>query len=108
MKLMSTKTKWAATDLTGAKRIGNPMRADTSIIEFRDKNGEWHLFDLLETGTRIVFGGYCNNGFIESGYIEVEPFETFHDALVELYQDLETYYDDGAQYVSRIVHNERM
>jgi len=34
--------------------------------------------------------------------------ESLEETLQELHDDLETYYRDGAQYVSRIVCNERM
>ena len=97
-------TQWTASDLTHAKPIGRGL----SIMEFQDNSGEWHDFDILATKERLVFGGCCNVGFLESGYIERESFESLDETLQELLSDLETYYNDGPQYVSRIVCNERM
>lgn len=101
---MRTKTQWTASDQTGARTIGNGL----SILEFQDNKGEWHPFDVLKTPKRVLFGGYCNVGFIESGYIEREEYESLDETLSELLSDLETYYNDGPEYVSRIVCNERM
>ena len=80
----------------------------SSVIEFKDANGEWRNFDIIATRDRIVFGGCCNVGFIESGYLEREEYESLDESLTETLSDLETYYNDGPQYVSRIVCNERM
>ncbi len=108
MKTQTTdKTEWKATELSQAKSC-TPGQYPLSVLEFQDNKGEWHDFDVLQTPSRIVFGGCCNVGFLESGYIEREDFETLDETLSELLADLETYYNDGAQYVSRIVHNERM
>lgn len=78
------------------------------VLEFQDNKGGWHHFDLIANVERIAFGGCCNAGFIESGYIERDSAESFNETLQELLSDLETYYNDGPQYVSRIVCNERM
>ena len=87
---------WQATDVTDAKHLG------TLELE----SGEY--FEVLQTDSRLVFGGACNVGFLESGYMEIESGETTDEALSELLQELETYYRDGKQFVSRIVCNERM
>jgi hypothetical protein len=105
------KTQWSVTDLTGAEYLG--------IIEFQDLKGEWHNFEVMATETRVVFGGACNVGFLESGYIERDGFkddetgefratESVDETLQEMLSDLEVYYNDGPQYVSRIVCNQRM
>jgi hypothetical protein len=78
------------------------------ILEFQDNKEEWHNFNLIVTKDRIVFGGYCNVGFIESGYIEREEGESFVETLQELLKDLQVYYNDGPEYISRIICNERM
>ena len=83
-----------------------PMRSHN--LEFQDNTGEWHHFTIQVTPRKIVFGGVCNCGFLESGYIVRERFEHIDATLAELLSDLETYYNDGPRYVSRIVHNERM
>jgi hypothetical protein len=87
--------EWNVSDIRYAANIGN-MEA-----------GE-EYFELLETKTKIVFGGSCNTGFLESGYILKDECESLNDTLRELHSDLETYYRDGARYVSRIVCNQRM
>lgn len=96
MKLENTKTQWSASNVEGAKYLG--------ILEL--ESGEY--FEVLETDTKLVFGGACNVGFLESGYILREEFESIDETLQELHSDLETYYRAGAGYVSRIVCNERM
>lgn len=98
-----TQVKWTSSDQVGARQVGNGL----SVLEFQDNKGEWHSFDILKTAERVLFGGYCNVGFIESGYITRDG-EDLDETLSELLQDLETYYNDGPQYVSRIVCNERM
>lgn len=96
-------TQWTPSDLSKAKV---PLGSDT--IEFQDSKGNWHDFQIQITPEKVVFGGYCNVGFIESGYILRDAIESLDDTLSELFVDLETYYNNGPQYVSRIVCNERM
>jgi len=93
---MTTTTKWSFSDITSANYLG------TLEIE-----GE-KSFEVLATDTKLVFGGACNVGLLESGYILRESFESLDETLQELHADLETYYRDGASYVSRMVCNERM
>jgi hypothetical protein len=93
---MNTQTKWSVSNIDGAKYLG------TLELE----NGEY--FEVLETETKLIFGSACNVGFLEGGYILRESFESLDETLQELHCDLETYYRDGASYVSRIVCNERM
>ena len=91
--------KWKATDVENAKYLG--------IVEFQSNDEEFHTFDILETEDRLVFGGTTNTGFIESGYIEKDGFST-DETLSYLLEDLEAYYNLGAQYTAAIVFNERM
>ena len=104
--MTANKIQWTATNLTGAEYLG--------VIEFRDIKGQWHAFEVkrapvsTNNPARIVFGGACNVGFLESGYISQADCETLNETLAELLADLETYYNDGPQYVSRIICNERM
>jgi hypothetical protein len=99
-------TEWTVSDTTEAKYVG--------MIEFQTQDGELHDFEVVKTTTRsktprrLVFGGSCNVGFIESGYMDMEDGEWTHEALSEMLADLECYYNDGPQYVSRIICNERM
>lgn len=94
--MTTTHTQWSVSDIRYAGSLG------TLEIE----SGEY--FDVIETKTKLVFGGATNAGFLESGYILREDGETLNETLQELRADLEVYYRDGAQYVSRIVCNERM
>jgi hypothetical protein len=93
---MKTQTQWSVSNTTKAEYIG------TLEIE----GGEY--FELLKTDEKLIFGQAFNAGFLESGYILRDDCESLDDTLQELHSDLETYYRDGASYVSRIVCNERM
>jgi hypothetical protein len=93
---MTTATQWTVSNTTNADYLG--------ILEL--ESGEY--FEVLATDTKLVFGSACNVGFLESGYILRDSFESLDETLQELHADLETYYRDGAQYVSRIVCNDRM
>ena len=95
-------SKWSVSDISESI----PMRSND--LEFQDNTGEWHHFTVIATPERIVFGGVCNTGFIESGYLEREEYESLDESLQEMLADLEVYYNDGPEYVSRIVCNERM
>lgn len=95
---------WTATDTSRETNELNGL----NIHEFQDNKEEWHVFYLVATPERIAFGGACNAGFIESGYIEREEGETLDNTLMELGEELEVYYNDGAKYTNRIVCNERM
>jgi hypothetical protein len=93
---MTTTTQWSASDITGKEYLG--------FLEL--ESGD--IFYIVATEDRLVFGGACNAGLIESGFIMREDGERTDETLQELHADLETYYRDGAAYVSRIVCNERM
>jgi hypothetical protein len=92
---MKTATQWIVSNTTNAKHLGT-----------LEVNGEY--FEVLATDDKLVFGSACNVGFLESGYILRDDCESLDETLQELHADLETYYRDGASYVSRIVCNERM
>jgi hypothetical protein len=99
---MHVKTEWSAvpgTNSPAAKYVG--------LVEFQD-SGEWHNFEVVRVGRTVVFGGCCNVGFLESGHIDREDGETLDECLSEMLADLETYYNDGPAYVSRIICSERM
>jgi hypothetical protein len=89
-------TQWSASDITGKEYLG--------FLEL--ESGD--IFYIVATEDRLVFGTACNAGLLESGFIMREDFESLDETLQELHADLETYYTDGAQYVSRIVCSERM
>ena len=92
--------EWSVSD------ISQSIEMRSNELEFQDPEGEWHNFTIVATPTRIVFGGVCNVGFLESGYLEREDHESLDESLQALLEDLETYYNDGPEYVSRIVYNE--
>jgi hypothetical protein len=94
--MTTTHTQWSVSDIRYAGSLG------TLEIE----SGEY--FEVLETETKLVFGSACNAGFLESGFILRDDCESLDETLQELRAELETYYRDGARYVSRIVCNERM
>jgi len=87
---------WKVSNTTNADYIG------TLEIE----SGEY--FEVLATDDKLIFGSACNVGFLESGYILREDCESIDETLQELHADIETYYREGASYVSRIVCNDRM
>jgi hypothetical protein len=94
--MKTTHTQWSISDIRYASNLG------TLEIE----SGEY--FEVLETETKLVFGSACNAGFLESGYILREDHESLDETLQELHADLEAFYRDGREFVSRVVCNERM
>jgi hypothetical protein len=95
---MKTKPIWAVSDTKDAKYLG--------ILEFQDDKNEWYNFEILQLGDRLVFGGACNVGFLESGYILRDEMEHLNDTLHELEYDLKAFYN--GEDTRRIVYNERM
>lgn len=106
VKEANKKPDWEASDLTAARYMGE--------IDFQDEKGESHDFSLYttwehsKTPLRFVFGGHCNAGFLESGYLQFESDEYVTDILDDLMVDLHNYYNCGPKSVSRIIVNERM
>ena len=99
---MKNKQVWSVSD------VSNEIWMHSNILEFQDEKGEWHDFTVIATPKKVVFGGVCNAGFIESGFIERDDCESLDETLQEMLSDLETYYNNGPNFVSRIVCNERM
>ena len=99
---MKNKQAWSVSD------VSNEIWMHSNILEFQDEKGEWHDFTVIATPKKVVFGGVCNAGFIESGFIERDDCESLDETLQEMLSDLETYYNNGPNFVSRIVCNERM
>ena len=95
------ETEWNFSD---AEKNGTYL----GVIEFCDNDEDYHNFEVFETPTRLVFGGMCNIGFLESGYIEIDDTFSIDENLQELISDLEVFYIDGPDYTSHIVCNERM
>lgn len=102
---MQTKQEWTRSDLSNPIKIND---CKIHAVEFKDNKGEWHFFNVIATKERVVFGGACNVGFIESGFILRDDTESLDETLQEMLSDLEAYYNDGPQYVYRIICNDRM
>ena len=94
-----TKTKWEVSDLTDAEGPWD--------IEFKGR-GEWHHFTVLVTEDRVVFGGACNAGFLESGYMERAELRSVHAWKQELLEQLRNYYNQGPEAAPKLICNERM
>lgn len=103
----TTTTTWAASDIS-QDTTARELKGRAPIIEFQDRHGNWHEFAVVTTPSRVVFGGACNVGFLESGYIVREDHESLDETVSELIAELATFYNDGNDYTSRIVVNERM
>lgn len=90
----------------------HPIDEDTlsyvGIVEFKDNKEESHVFAVLKNDDYLVFGAATNIGLIQSGYMEKDNAFSLDENLQELVSDLETYYNDGPEYVNGIVCNERM
>lgn len=92
-------TQWTASDLSGERYLGP--------VEFQDNAGEWHDFEVVCTPSRVIFGGACNCGFLESGYMLREDGESLDQTLQEMLADLEALYNDDNP-SARLVYNERV
>lgn len=93
------RDQWTVSDLANAKYLG-PIELETAC--------GGGMFEIMTAPDRLIFGGACNTGFLESGYILREDGESDSNLLAELLADLEAYYSDGPQAVSRIIHNQRL
>ena len=101
--------RWEVNDVSRAKYLGMievqlPLKKRGAVV----LESACERFEVLKLPKRLVFGGACNVGFLESGYIEREEHESVDETLQELVEDLEVYYRDGKKYTSRIVCNGRM
>lgn len=93
--------KW---DFSDAEKTGEYV----GIVEFQSDDGEWHYFYVYETKERIVFGGATNVGFLESGYMEKDSAFSLDEHIQTLVEELETFYNAGAQHATELVCTERM
>jgi len=92
------ESKWQASDTSKAEYLGT--------LEIEDKHGEFHTFEVMVIpNDRYIFGGACNAGFLESGYMLLEEES---GELENLHGELQAFYDDGEGYAPRLVCNERM
>ncbi len=98
----SNSTHWTPTD------ISSPIELRSNQVEFQSLDGDWHHFYIVVTESRIAFGGFTNTGFIESGYLQRDDCFSLDEQLQSLVEDLEVFYNDGPEYTSEIVCNDRM
>ena len=94
------KIKWTWNNCEAGRYIG--------IMEFLDEMGEYHNFEIIELKDKILFGGFTNSGFLESGYIIKDDILSLDENLSELLSDLEIYYNQGGDYTNNIIYNDRM
>ena len=92
--------KWQAINIDQAELIGD--------IEIEALNGEYHHYTIVKTNQHLVFGGTCNIGLLQSGYMEIDNCFSLDENLQELIADLETFYNAGADYTNMIVFNDCM
>lgn len=98
----ATMKDWEASNLDNSEYLGT-IEIPTNLEET-----EWQLFELVVTPTKIVFGGACNVGFLESGYLLRSACRTLDEDLQMLHEELRTYYQDGPRFTTSIVCNKRM
>ncbi len=98
----SNSVPWTPTD------ISSPIELRSNQIELQSLDGEYHHFYIVVTEDRIAFGGVTNTGFIESGYLQRDDCFSLDEQLQSLVEDLEVFYNDGREYTSEIVCNDRM
>ena len=94
------KKQWDVSNIEQSENLGT--------IEVQDIFGEYQTFNILNTKDRLVFGGMCNVGFLESGYFVKDDCFSLDENLQELLQELQVYYNQGGNYTTNIVYNERM
>jgi hypothetical protein len=93
-------TEWSVTDVTDAE--------GPKDVEFQDDTGEWHHFTVLITPDRLVFGGVCNAGFLESGYMLREEDSSLDAQMHELREQLAEFYNKGPEAAPKLICNQRM
>ncbi len=92
--------KWTVSNIKDAKYVGE--------LEFQSLDNEWHIFIVLRTKDRLVFGGYTNTGFLESGYLDIsDGFLSLVEYLNQLLENLELYYTGQTDNLD-IIYNDRM
>ncbi len=96
------KPEWSVSDISKAKA---PMD-----LEFRlpGSDGGWHHFVVLKTKDRLVFGGCCNVGFLESGYMLRDKELSLEEQMQELTDQLILFYEKGPETATKLICNDRM
>ena len=99
-------TETQVTEAVESTWIAHPEGDSLGVVEL-EHDGE-HYFEIVwsQDRNKLLFGGCCNVGFMQSGYIQREDDETDDELLSELYEDLLAFYNDQSH--NRIVVNDRM
>lgn len=100
--------KWTCKNDTGAEYIG--------VLEWNknedneDMEEDYIYFETMLTKNKkyLLFGTFCNSGFMQSGFMKIDNCFSLDENLSELLEDLKTYYKDGYKYCSNIVCNKCM
>jgi hypothetical protein len=92
-------------DLTKAAKENKMKKRETNlgVFELEGNDGEYHIFYIMKTATRLKFGSVANIGFLEDGYMVIDKYFSLDENLQELIADLEVGINDGVQYMSRAV-----
>jgi len=77
---------WKA--MTGAERESAVYLGTIEVNTGDDPD----IFEVVALPDRLVFGGACNVGLLESGMMPLSPDSTLTGALEELIEDLEAFY----------------
>ena len=95
-------TRWIPYSIKKATYLG--------VIEFNSGDDEepcWHDFHVFASSNALIFGGFCNAGFIESGHMHKDGCNT-DVALQELADELETFYRGGCKPRERLILSDSM
>ena len=41
------------------------------IVEIQDRDGEYHVYEIVQTDTHLIYGTSCNIGFKELGRMSI-------------------------------------
>ena len=105
-----TKPAWQYISTENSTYIGT--------FEFKlnddDEFEEYKVFVLVQVkdkeknNHKIVFGGCCNTGILQSGYFTLDDSRLLDENLHELMEELRVYYSDGYEATTNIICNDRM
>ncbi|MGR5365952.1 hypothetical protein [Photobacterium damselae] len=102
---MTTKSinNWELRHTTSDENIGN-LEIEHPVIP-----DEYISFYLLKNDTHIIFGDFCNTGFLESGNKRIDHDFSLDENLAALIDDIENYYSCNYDSISSDFScNERM
>ena len=59
-------------------------------IELQDNSGEYHIFEIMQSGDKLLYGSFCNVGFMTHGEMEIDDCFSIDENLQALVEYLET------------------